>query len=95
MPDRRWCLPAISVLFAIVLVGCETVPVVPAPRNVARSEPPLFESDLVKSLQRQIKERDRRIEELTSQLEALKTIDQDFAKRRKPRHAPAASIRIE
>ena len=84
-----------SLLCSFLLVGCETLPAVRAARNVTRSEPPAIDSDLVKSLQRQIKERDKRIEELTNQLEALKTIDQDFANRRKPGHAPATSIGIE
>lgn len=95
MRDRPCCLQAIGLLCSFLLVGCETLPVVRAARNVTRSESPAMDSDLVKSLQRQIKERDRRIEELTNQLEALKAIDQDFANRRKPSHAPAISLRIE
>lgn len=47
---------------------------------------------IVQSLQRQVKERDRRIAELTSQLDALKRIDQDMDTSRKHRRPPATLI---
>jgi len=70
-------------------------------RNVAHSPgdqntaPPPNESGLIKSLQKQLLERDKRIEELESQLDALKLIDQDFDKRKKPLRPPATLIPIE
>lgn len=82
-------LSVMGLVCAFLLGGCESFSAVAAPKNVQKSEPTAIESDVVKSLQRQIKERDRRIEELTSQLEALKAIDQDFASRRKPSYPPA------
>jgi len=45
-------------------------------------------SGKVQSLQRQIQERDKRIEELESQLDALKLIDEDREKQRKPLRPP-------
>ena len=90
-----WSLSVIGLFCVFVLGGCESFPVVSASKNVQKNEPTTIESDLVKSLQRQIKERDRRIEELTSQLEALKAIDQDFASRRKQSYPSAITIPIE
>jgi hypothetical protein len=90
-----WALPVMGLFSLIVLGGCESFPTVPVAKNNQKSESNAIESDAIKSLQRQIKERDRRIEELTSQLEALKVIDQDFANRRKPSHPPSTTIPIE
>lgn len=88
-------LSVIGLFCAFILGGCESLSTVSGSKNVQRSESTAIESDLVKSLQRQVKERDRRIEELTSQLEALKAIDQDFVSRRKPSYPPATTIPIE
>lgn len=85
-------LSVIGLLCAFVLGGCESFPAVSASKNVQKIEPTAIESDVVKSLQRQIKERDRRIEELTSQLDALKAIDQDFASRRKQSYPHAIAV---
>lgn len=85
-------LSVIGLLCAFVLDGCESFPAVSASKNVQKIEPNAIESDVVKSLQRQIKERDRRIEELTSQLDTLKAIDQDFASRRKQSYPPAIAV---
>lgn len=81
-----------GLLCTFVLGGCESFPTVSVSKNVQKNEPIAIESDVVKSLQRQIKERDRRIEELTSQLDALKVIDQDFASRRKQSYSPAIAV---
>jgi hypothetical protein len=43
---------------------------------------------VVKSLQKQLRERDKRIEDLEFQLDALKLIDQDFDKRKIPSAPP-------
>lgn len=90
-----WSLSVIGLFCAFILGGCESLSTAYASKNVQRSESAAIESDLVKSLQRQVKERDRRIEELTSQLETLKAIDQDFASRRKPSYPPAITVPIE
>lgn len=92
---KPWGLSVLGLFCAFALGGCELIPAVPAARAVHKSEPIAIESDTVKSLQRQIKERDKRIEELTSLLEALKTIDQDVASRRKLTQPPVTSIPIE
>lgn len=90
-----WALPVMGLCCVILLGGCESFPTGPVAKYIHKSEPTGIESDAIKSLQRQVKERDRRIEELTSQLEALKAIDQDFANRRKPSHPPSTTIPIE
>lgn len=75
-----------AVLLSITLSACGTVPPVP-PAPVAavhRNDPPAIESSAVQSLQRQLRERDKRIGELESQLNVLKLIDQDVEKRKKP-----------
>jgi hypothetical protein len=90
-----WSFSVIGLFCAFILGGCESLSTVSASKNVQRSESVAIESDLVKSLQRQVKERDRRIDELMSQLEALKAIDQDFASRRKQSYPPTITIPIE
>jgi hypothetical protein len=46
----------------------------------------------VVSLQRQLSDRDRKIEELTSQLEALKRIDQEMRDKVRPIHPPSSVV---
>jgi hypothetical protein len=64
----------LALLLLNALAGCAAVPQkatkAPEPRVGTVIAP-----DVVQSLQRQVRERDRRIEELTSQLEALKRIE--------------------
>ena len=65
------------------------------PNPVFATAPPKSDSvvDLsgkVQSLQKQVQERDKRIEELEAQLDALKLIDQDREKQRKPLRAPTS-----
>ena len=71
---------------AITLTACVTVPANPVEHKSERAPD---ESGLVQSLHRQIRERDKRIEELESQLNALKVIDQDLEKLRRPSRPPA------
>ncbi|HJT22051.1 MAG TPA: hypothetical protein VJ746_16370 [Nitrospira sp.] len=52
-------------------------------------EPKPREAGTLRTVQRQLKERDRRIAELTAQLEALKTIDHDAEHRTKPLRVPS------
>jgi hypothetical protein len=53
------------------------------------------DADVVHSLRRQLKERDKRIEKLESQLDALKLIDQDFEKQRTPGRQPVVLTPID
>ncbi len=87
MRKGAWHTLGSGLLWAIALSGCASSS--PPSASVANtSNPAAVDSDLVQSLQRQIKERDKRIAELTSQLEALKVIDQDMEERRKPIRPP-------
>jgi TolA-binding protein len=71
---------------AIVLSACGTAPATPV---VYKSDPVAAESNVVQSLQKQLREREKRIDELESQLNILKMIDQDVQVRRKPARTPA------
>ncbi|HKY72916.1 MAG TPA: hypothetical protein VJL88_13435 [Nitrospira sp.] len=75
-----------AVICTIALSACKTPPPAPVER---KKEPTVDLSDKVQSLERQLRERDKRIEELESQLEALKLIDQEHEKQRKPIRPPA------
>ncbi len=55
-------------------------------KDTARSS---GETGIVLSLQKQLTDRDRKIEELTSQLEALKRIDQEMRDKVRPIHPPS------
>lgn len=79
-----------GVFLAIVLSACGTAPAtLPATPVVHRSSQVVEESSVVQSLQKQLREREKRIDELQSQLNILKTIDQDVQVRRKPARTPA------
>lgn len=81
-------------LLSFALSACATAPTaVVGPKSEPR---PVDLTGKVHSLQRQIQERDkiieerdRRIDELESQLDALKLIDEDREKQRKPLRPPA------
>lgn len=79
---------------ASVLSACGTAPATmpaapPATPVVHRSSQVVEESSVVQSLQKQLREREKRIDELQSQLNILKMIDQDVQVRRKPARTPA------
>jgi TolA-binding protein len=75
-----------GVIVSVALSACAPAPVPP----VERKRPPVVDmSERVESLEKQLRERDKRIEELESQLEALKLIDQEHEKQRKPIRPPA------
>ena len=83
-----------AALLSITLSACGTVP--PAPvAAVHRNDPSPGESSIVRSLQRQLRERDKRIGELESQLNVLKLIDQDVEKQKKPNRSPVTLMPIE
>ncbi len=74
-----------AVIVSVAFSACGTSP---ATTVEPKREPAVDMSSKVQALQRQIQERDKRIEELESQLDALKVIDQDHEKQRKPLRAP-------
>ena len=84
-------LGGIGLLGAIALSGCGILHPSSSPpaASVANGSDPTVNSGVVQSLQRQIRERDKRIAELTSQLDALKVIDQDMQERRTSSRPPA------
>ena len=79
-------------ILAITLSACGTAPATSVER---KSDPAADVSGMVQALRGQIRERDKRIEELESQLNTLKLIEQDFEKRRKPIRSPATLTPIE
>ncbi|MFI5224129.1 MAG: hypothetical protein ACHQX3_07810 [Nitrospirales bacterium] len=60
-----------------------------------KSDRTAVDASVVQSLQRQIKDREKRIAELEAQLDTLKVIDQDMEKRRKSSRPPATVTPIE
>ena len=89
---KIWWSLGSGAFMALVLSACGTVPATSVEHKGDRVPD---ESGLVQSLQRQIRERDKRIEELESQLNALKVIDQDIEKRRRSSRPPATLMPIE
>jgi len=84
---RKLCgILGCGLLLSSVLGACGTAPAVPV---VPRSNPVAAESSVVQSLQKQLREREKRIDQLESQLNVLKMIDQDVQVRRKPARTPA------
>jgi TolA-binding protein len=81
-----------GLLWAIALSACGTLPATSVDK---KSDPAAVDSSVVQSLQRQVRERDKRIAELESQLDDLKMIDQDVVKRRKSSRPPATLTPIE
>src|SRR5215467_16353906 len=95
---RAWTNLGYSLLWAIAVSGCETVPTapvdhpcgtVPAASVEHKGDPSPVDSGLVQSLQRQIKERDKRLAELESQLDTLKLIDHEMDEKRQSNRLPA------
>jgi hypothetical protein len=76
----------------VTMSSCGIMPVTSADKKSDRTA---VESSLVPDLQRQIREREKRIAELEAQLEALKLIDQDMEKRRQFSRPPATLTPIE
>jgi hypothetical protein len=89
---NSWISWGSGVLCIIALSACGTGP---TPSVERKSDQATDESGMVQSLRKQIRERDRRIEELQSQLEALKVIDQDFEMRKKANRPPATLTPLE
>lgn len=81
-----------ALFLSITLSACGTTPAAPVKH---RSEAPPAESSVVQALQRQLRDREKRIEELESQLNVLKLIDQDVEKQKKPNRPPATLTPLE
>lgn len=77
---------------AVALSSCGTLPFGSIDKKSDRTA---VDSSVVQSLQRQIRDREKRIAELEAQLDALKVIDQDMEKRRQPGRPPATLTPIE
>lgn len=77
---------------AVALGSCGIVPVSSADKKSDRAT---VDASVVQSLQRQVRDRDKRIAELEAQLDALKVIDQDMEKRRQFSRPPATLTPIE
>lgn len=89
---KTWGSLGSGVLLAFTLSACG---IAPATSVGHRSDATADEPSVVLSLRKQIRERDKRIEELESQLNALKVIDQDVEKRRKSSRPPVTLTPIE
>ena len=89
---RAWISLGFGLLWAIALSACGTLS---ATTEANKSDPAGVDSGVVQSLQRQIREQEKRIEELESQLDALKVIDQDMEKRRKSTRPPATLTPVD
>ncbi|HEY5627057.1 MAG TPA: hypothetical protein VIR79_03885 [Nitrospira sp.] len=82
----------IAVIVAATLSACGSMSATPVKRKI---DPAADVSGLVQSYQRQIRERDKRIEDLEFQLKALKLIEQDFEKQRSPIRPPVTLTPIK
>jgi hypothetical protein len=84
--QRAWSSLGIGLLLA--LSACGTLP---AASGKHKSDPATAASTgIVQSLQKEIRDRDKRIAELESRLDALKVIDQDIEKQKKFNRPPAS-----
>lgn len=92
MRKRAWSRLGGSLFLAIILGSCGTLPTTSADKT---SDPAAVDSGVVQSLQRQIREREKRIAELEAQLDALKVIDQSTEKLRKPIRPPATLTPVD
>jgi hypothetical protein len=90
--NSLWALVGRGLILTAVLGGCGTASTPMATENTATTPGELCS---VKSLQKQLRERDKRIDELEFQLDALKFIDQDLDKRKKSYRPPATLTPIE
>jgi hypothetical protein len=92
MRKRAWSRLGGSLFLAIILGSCGTLHTTSADKT---SDPAAVDSGVVQSLQRQIREREKRIAELEAQLDALKVIDQSTEKLRKPIRPPATLTPVD
>lgn len=88
-----WFRSGMGLLLVSTVWGCGTLIEKRTDALEQKRPPTANQSETVQFLQRQLRERDKRIAELTSQLEALKAIDQDAGERRKSSRSPATLTR--
>ena len=72
MCNKTWIRVGGGLLWVIALSACGTLSGTSVDK---KSDPAAVDSSVMQSLQRQVRERDKRIAELESQLDALKVID--------------------
>lgn len=84
---KTWGSLAGAAIVMVSVSACGTTGSAPAVEH--KSDPSAELSVKVQLLQRQLRERDKRIEELESQLDILKLIEQDFTRQRNSLHPPA------
>lgn len=89
---RAWISLGGSLCLAVALGSCGTLSVSSADKKSDRAA---GDASVVHSLQRQIRDREKRIAELEAQLDALKLIDQDIEKRRQSNRPPATLTPID
>lgn len=89
---RAWISLGGSLCLAVALGSCGVLPVSSPDKKSDRAA---VDASVVQSLQRQIRDREKRIAELEDQLDALKVIDQDMERRRQSSRPPATLTPIE
>ncbi len=89
---RTWSSLGVSLFVAITLSACGILTTTSGDK---KSNSAAADSSVVQSLQRQIREREKRIVELESQLDALKVIDEDMEQRRKSNRPPATLTPVD
>lgn len=90
--NKRWGSLGGALIAMLVFSACRTGSGTPAEQ---KGDQAADMSVKVQTLQKQLRERDKRIQELESQLDALKLIEQDFENQRKPIRPPATLKPIE
>lgn len=89
---RAWISLGGSLCLAVALGSCGVLPVSPPDKKSDRAA---VDASVVQSLQRQIRDREKRIAELEAQLDALKVIDRDMEKQRQSSRPPTTLTPIE
>jgi len=89
---RAWISLGGSLCLSVILGSCGTQP---GSTMDKKRDAAAVDSSVVQSLQRQIREREKRIAELEAQLDALKVIDQDMVKRRQSGRPPVTLTPLE
>lgn len=89
---RAWVALGGNLCLVVILGACG---ILPASTVDKKRDSAVVDASVLQSLQRQIKEREKRIAELEAQLDALKVIDQDMEKRRQSSRPPATLTPIE
>ncbi|UVT14452.1 MAG: hypothetical protein H8K04_11375 [Nitrospira sp.] len=89
---NSWSVVSGAVTLCVVLSACATASTSPVKQKRTHVAD---QTSRLHSLEKQIREKNKRIEELETQLAALKLIDQDAGKQRKPFELPSMTIPIK